>query len=490
MSQEREFGRIRGLIWPIHFHELKKFIPLTLMFFLMSFNYSVLRNLKDLFVMDTAGAEALYYIKTAAVTPMVIFYTLLYNSLSNSLGRHKLFYGVVAYFTLFFAAFAFFLYPNAEALTLSSAFETLNNAMPALFGLWASMKYWFYALFYVHAELWGTFGISVILWTFINEITSVKQSKRFYSFLALGANIALLFSASFLKVFGNEQHMITLIYIVIACGVLIMLLYGWFTSKIKAAPAEYEIPEKQVKTSKLKLSMWESAKFLLGSRYLRLIATLVFSYGFVISLVEAAWKSQVKAFQKASGGAIGALADVYALEVFLIGITSILLILFASSWIIKRSWKLAALITPILAATLGAVFFAFMLFGRDVAFFRSAFGVSSLFLAVMVGMLQVVIIKAFKYTLFDPTKEAAYIPLDAESKIKGKAAVDGIGGRLGKSAGSSLLASFLIPVLGGGKIDGAIPYLFIVIAVVLVIWIKSVISLDAEFKKLNAKAKE
>lgn len=47
--------------------------------------------------------------------------------------------------------------------------------------------------------------------------------------------------------------------------------------------------------------------------------------------------------------------------------------------------------------------------------------------------------QATKYALFDPTTQMAYIPLDEESKSKGKAAIDVLGSRVGKSVGALLL---------------------------------------------------
>lgn len=46
---------------------------------------------------------------------------------------------------------------------------------------------------------------------------------------------------------------------------------------------------------KPKLGMGESLKFLISSRYVRDLATLVVAYGISINLVEVTWKSKLKA---------------------------------------------------------------------------------------------------------------------------------------------------------------------------------------------------
>ena len=56
-SPNQEFSKIRSILFPIHKKELRKFIPLTLIFFFISLNYSALRNLKDIFLMKLRKGE-------------------------------------------------------------------------------------------------------------------------------------------------------------------------------------------------------------------------------------------------------------------------------------------------------------------------------------------------------------------------------------------------------------------------------------------------
>jgi len=69
---------------------------------------------------------------------------------------------------------------------------------------------------------------------------------------------------------------------------------------------------------------------------------------------------------------------------------------------------------------------------------------------LLLGTLQTIISKITKYSLFDPCKEMSYIPLDKESKTKGKAAIDVLGSRFGRSVGN--VTQQLLVILLGGKI--------------------------------------
>src|SRR5690606_15764245 len=91
------------------------------------------------------------------------------------------------------------------------------------------------------------------------------------------------------------------------------------------------------------------------------------------------------------------------------------------------------------------LFFAVALLQEwNVPWFASFFGLSPLMLSVTLGSFQNCLSRAAKYTVFDATKEISFIPLSVQSKLKGKAAIDGIGSRIGKSGGSLVYQGLII----------------------------------------------
>jgi AAA family ATP:ADP antiporter len=121
------------------------------------------------------------------------------------------------------------------------------------------------------------------------------------------------------------------------------------------------------------------------------------------------------------------------------------------------------------------------------ALYLSAFFTAGpLALAVSLGTWQQVLAKGTKYSLFDATKEMAYIPLDDELKSNGKAAVVVVGGRFGKSGGAAIASTFFW--VTDLPFDQAIPFFSAIFFLVVLLWIYSVNSLSGEYAKKIAES--
>jgi ATP:ADP antiporter, AAA family len=512
MDKDSQFGKLRSFFWPIHSNELKKFIPMIIIFFLITFNYHLLRILKDTLVITQkhSGAEAIPFLKLWAILPSAFFMTYFFTKLCNKFKKEYVFYIMSLFFIGFFIIYTVFLHPNCEALNLDTFADSMQGVLPSgAKGFIAIFRYWSSSLFYIMAESWSIIMYSVILWGFANDVTSVKEARRFYALFGIGVNSAGILAGKFgelltgfiqkinvehknvLSIFGKnlwDQELTIFIISMIISTVIAMALYRYLHIKVinkeillklkLKSNSSFSEKKTALKKPKIKMSLRKNISFVLRSKYLIYIAVIVLSYNIMINFTEVLWKSQLKELYPNKHDYTQYMSRV----TFYIGLLATFASFFVSGNLIRKlGWKITAIVTPVIIIITGVFFFNF-LFLKQYFYTTNAIipilGMTPLALTVFFGSMQNILARTSKYTVFDETKEMAFIPLSSENKMKGKSAIDGIGSRLGKSGGSLVMQVLLIffasPV-------ACAPIIFAAMAFVIPVWIYAISNLSTKF---------
>lgn len=466
-------------------------------FFLISFNYNILRSYKDTIIVtaSNSGADALPFIKVWAVLPSAILMTFFFTRLANRFDREKVFYIVMSLFLGFFLLYAFVLYPARDFLHPNQFADRLQAILPeGCKGLIAIFRNWTFTLFYIFSELWSTTIFSVLFWGFTNEVTKVEEAKRYYGILGTGGNIAGLFAGSAAILFsGNlfaswipygstpwDRSIFLLTVALLISGFITIALFRWLNLRV-IRPSEKREPHAPP-PPKVKMSVRQNFLYIARSKYLICIAIIVVTYNLAINLVEIAWKNKMKEMLPHPADYNSYMGEVMIIMAIIATVAGFLT---TSNLIRKFSWTTCALITPIIVGSAGILFFAVLLLQEwNVPWFASILGISPLMLSVTLGSFQNCLSRASKYTVFDATKEISFIPLSPHSKLKGKAAIDGIGSRIGKSGGSLVYQGLLIIF---STIGASSPYVAIIFLGVLLFWGASILSLGKQFDRLVAE---
>ncbi|MDR1438009.1 MAG: NTP/NDP exchange transporter [Puniceicoccales bacterium] len=489
-----QFSRLRRIFFPIHIYELKKVMPMAFIFFFILTNYTLLRNVKDSLVVTApnSGAEVLSFLKLFCVTPAAIVFLVVYAKASNILSNEKLFYATLSPFILFFGLFGFLIYPNLDFFQPSAVtIAAWQEAFPRYKWIVAVCGNWTYSLFYVLAEIWGSAIVSLSFWQFANQITKISEAKRHYAFFGFMAQTALIVSGILGEHFSKANDSVAgdmwghslhwLMGMVVVFGISIMFIYRWMYTHVLTDSRFYDKSEPGVaKKKKPKVSLSQSFKTILTSPYLGLIALLVICYGMSVNFVEAVWKSQVK-LHHPNPNDFNTFMSQYTT---ILGCVSMGMMFVGSNILRIFRWFTAAIITPILLLILGGLFFAFVLFRNELQSLVTSFGTTPLIMAVMFGATVVVATKSTKYALFDLTKEMAYIPLDEEMKVKGKATVDVLGGRLGKAGGAGF-QTVLFMLMPGASYFQIAPIVAGAFFVMCIVWIFAVKGLSRRIEAIT-----
>lgn len=486
------FSTLRSWMFPVYQSEFKKLIPLGLMMILISFNFWLLHVSKDTLVISAqhSGAEIINFLKIPIFLSS-IFLVMLFTWISNRLQPKTIFCIIVGLFLAFFMIFNYVIYPNKDAFHIFSPDEiaSLKLQYPWFKWVFPVVGYWSYSLFYIMSELWGVFVLSLLFWQFANQITTVEQSRRFYMLLGMFNGVGTILSGFFITnyeekahiygadVYGSKLHSLLLVFS-ISCA-LILVIYYWLHHKVIKPEESPQLKSSKQNTGETKLSFVESFKYILRSRYMGYIALISIAYNISINFVEITWKSQVKDLYQ----------DPLAIEAYFSQITVYMGFLiffigfFGAGFVRRFSWRCSALITPVVMVITAILFFGVTLWQDSLGWLAQMIGMTPMAFAVWMGQIHNLSSRSCKYSFFAATKEMAFIPLDAELKVKGKAAVDILSGRVGKFGGSVVQSIFLsIPCFATQF--AIAPYLLALVLGVFVVWVIAINLLNKEFLKI------
>lgn len=479
MSNEKnsEFGKIRSVLWPIHNHELKKFIPMSFMVFLDLFVYTVSCNLKDIFILNYAtfgGIELIAPLKGILVLPTTIIIAMLFSLIVSKFGIHKTFYIVISFFALFFLLFAFVLFPNASQIHWSAdLMASMRQSLPGfLYYIIPCIGNWSYSLFFILAETWGVIAIHSLFWNFSNRITKKTEMNRFYALYHLIGCLGRLLAGKYTEKISrvksnisefNKNIKILLIITSIVCFFSIILYY--LINKKFSNNSNMQNIRKLNTKKKVKVGFFEGIKILFSSNYLRLIFILPISYGIAMNLFEGIFKGHMQFMANNPidmGKMIGQLSQMTAIFTFILT--------FVGTFILRKfSWKFSSLVTPVVLICFGTIFFILIFYGKLIG--NEFLGLSISQLALWLGMIVDSLTKGTKYCLFDPTKGIVYRILDDETQAQGQGAVEIVGGRGGKGLGAIITMTFTSFLFPGSKVLDHTYGFFVIFIIISILWI-------------------
>lgn len=421
--------------------EARKLAPLATMFVLILLVNTLLRDMKDALAASALGAEALPTLKGWVIPPISLASVAAYNWIASRLSTASSFAVVVGSFTAYYALFAFVLFPFSSPAATQFHVGT----------------------FFVLGELWGTVVLTLLFWSAANEAVSMQEAVRLFPLFGMVGQIGPMLAGQVLLCIAQYRQadkssgsswtvVISLIgAIVVACSILIILCHRWWLPASLEATAKKDPSPADTNTAAAPTASPTAQPH---NRCIWLIAMLVAAYGISLNMVEVLWREALSETYKDDAAGYSAFMGYFwtwtgAVTFLCMALSSVLL-----RWV---GFGPTALACPVVVLVSGGAFFGLLWLQPG-----------NLPLLTMAGAVQSMLAKASKYSMFDTTKEIAFVPLDSATKRRAKALIDVVGYRWSKALGAVLIQA---SAAWAGSLKAAAPHMALCFVATMGVWL-------------------
>ena len=452
---------------------------LGLMKFLSTFVYTAVFVNKDTLIVTTPGLgpAAIPVLKGAVMLAVAFIISGYYGKLTAKYALHQTMKGFLIFFACFFLVYGWLLFPYQDSLQL----DFVKRYFAPLLGeersyLYGVVVHWYHTLFFIVAELWGQFMIVTLFWGVANSISGLEDAKKHYAFYTAAGNFATFISGLMVgyvtRSIGDFQQETQVLM-----GISILLSLAMYVCLLRLDREMETVAASQKPSKKNVGGFFEAFGIVMRSKHLLAVFFVVAGFSFTMNMVELFWKDALRTLYPDPSMYRAVLGDVIGQ----IGLMSFLMALFVSVPMLRFfSWRTNALTPPIL---IGAVAMTFMLaylgYYSDMQSWTT--WQPTMMLLVSLGSIHNISAKVLKYTIFDPTKEMALIPIPYDEKVRGKAAVDVLSSRMAKSG--SYWVQLIALEISGHVLSGAGFLIAPILAVTFFAWIYGVVVLDRRIRE-------
>ncbi len=458
----------------------RKTLAMGLLVMLTVIGYNIMRGMKKAIMLSlpSAGAAYIPFVKTMLVMPLSIIIGALYLIIRHRHGIVTAYHTITLAFLAYFILFTFVLLPGIAHVTPDPTWiASIQHNYPHFKFLVGLLSNWPIAIYYVAAELWGTYSLVVLFWQIANELYSPQEATDTYPFFIFVSSISIIIASYALQLLSASESPL------VSCTITMSLLSAGMITIVNSLSAQHDFSQTRHADStpkKKKISLADSVRLTLTSPHVLYIGVCVFSFGMLVNFFELSLDHKLAEYY----------SDTKLLLEFQSWFTRTKGLLciaanFINAMLLRRiGWFGVAMITPCICI-LSANLFLFSAYHVDLI--QQVLQLSSAEeLILLTGCILLVITYACKYSFFDTTKELAFTPLPDSVKASAKAVADGICGRAGKS-GSSFVQASLITMTAAQSIPDIIPYLLYFGVFLSVFWLWSMTRLNNSYiEKMQA----